>query len=147
VDVVIAAGRAPDVIRRIAGGEPVGTRFPALETPLDRRKRWIFAGPSPEGVLQVDAGAARAICETGGSLLPVGITRVEGAFERGGTVVIVGPQREELARGIVRYDSADLDRIKGCRTEAIAELLGYGYGPAVHRNDLILLFEDEKSWK
>ena len=147
VDVVIAAGRAPDVICRIAAGELVGTRFPALDTPLDRRKRWIFAGPAPEGMVQVDKGAAHALCETGGSLLPVGITAIEGSFERGDTVVILGPERKELARGIVRYDSADLERIKGCRSESISELLGYGYGPAVHRNDLILLYENEHAWK
>jgi glutamate 5-kinase len=147
VDVVIAAGRAPNVIQRIADGEAVGTRFPALETPLERRKRWIFAGPTPVGFIKIDAGAARALCETGGSLLPVGITAVKGVFDRGDTVVILGPHREELARGIVRYDSVDLGRIKGCRSEAINDLLGYGYGPAVHRNDLILLYEDQHQWK
>ncbi len=138
-DVVIASGHAPDVITRVAAGEAVGTRFPALETPLENRKRWIFAGPAPAGCLRVDAGAARALRQHGSSLLPAGIAAVEGAFERGDTVCILGPAREELARGIARYASNELERIRGCRSDQIAERLGYAYGPvAVHRNDLIL---------
>ena len=72
VDVVIAAGRAHHVIRRLAAGEAVGTRFPALENPLERRKRWIFASHKPAGLLRVDRGAERALCQARGSLLPAG---------------------------------------------------------------------------
>lgn len=139
-DVVIAAGRAADVIVRAANGEAVGTRFPALEAPLENRKRWIFGGTAPAGRLLVDAGAARALRERGGSLLPAGIVAVEGNFERGDTVLIVGPRSRELARGIARYSSVDLGQIKGHRSDAIADLLGYTAGPAaVHRNDMILV--------
>ena len=138
-DVVIASGHAPNVIGRIVAGEAVGTRFPALDSPLENRKRWIFAGPMPNGHLVVDDGAARALRETGSSLLPAGITAVEGTFGRGDTVSIIDPYREELARGIARYDSDELARIQGCRSNQITERLGYAYGPvAVHRNDLIL---------
>jgi len=138
-DVVIASGHAPDVIARVAAGEAVGTRFPALETPLESRKRWIFAGPAPSGCLMVDAGAARALREAGSSLLPAGIAAVEGTFLRGDTVSILGPGREALGRGIARYDSDELARIRGCQSNQITERLGYAYGPvAVHRNDLIL---------
>ncbi len=140
VDVVIAAGREVDVIRRVAAGERVGTRFPALATPLENRKRWIFAGQVPGGRLVVDRGAALALCDRGGSLLPAGITAVEGRFERGDTVLILDESRNELARGIARYDSEDLERIKGRRSDQIADCLGYVYGPvAVHRNDLIMV--------
>ena len=138
-DVVIAAGREPNVINRIVNGEHVGTFFPALETPLDNRKRWIFAGPTPAGRLVIDAGAIRALCEKNSSLLPSGIIAVEGVFERGDAVSIVNGERTELARGIVRYSSRDLDRIKGCHSDQIAERLGYAYGAVtVHRDDLIL---------
>ena len=147
VDVVIAAGRAPNVIERIVSGEAVGTRFPALENPLERRKRWILAGLAPEGSITIDAGAAEALGKKGGSLLPVGIKELEGDFHRGDTVVIYGPDRVELARGIVRYDREDLNRIKGRRTETVEDILGYANGPAVHRNDLILLIEEEHGWK
>lgn len=140
VDVVIAAGRAPDVISRIVAGEAVGTRFPALEAPLANRKRWILAGPTPSGAINVDAGAARALCDGGGSLLPAGITAVTGRFERGDAVYILGPGERRLARGIARYGSEDLRRIRGCHSEEIVDRLGYAYGPvAVHRNDMILL--------
>ncbi|MGC8781725.1 MAG: glutamate 5-kinase [Anaerolineae bacterium] len=139
-DVIIAAGHAADVILRAANGEVVGTRFPALEAPLENRKRWIYGGTTPMGRLLVDAGAARALRENGGSLLPAGIMAVEGEFERGDTVAIVGPDGALLARGIARYDSADLSRILGCRSDQIEARLGYEHGPvAVHRNDMILV--------
>jgi glutamate 5-kinase len=139
-DVVIASGHVPDVLRRLVDGEEVGTRFPALETPLDSRKRWILAGPAPTGHIVIDAGAAQALREQGGSLLPAGIVAVEGAFERGDSVVIQSPAGHALARGIARYGANALTRLQGCHSSAIAERLGYAYGPvAVHRDDLILL--------
>lgn len=139
-DVVIAAGQAPNVILRAAGGEQIGTRFPALENPLENRKRWIFAGSKPAGKLTVDAGAQKALVDNGRSLLPAGIIQVEGIFQRGDTVTIHNENGRELARGIVRYSSADLHRIAGRHSDTIAEELGYAYGPvAVHRNDMIIV--------
>jgi glutamate 5-kinase len=139
-DVVIAAGYAPNVISRIIKGESVGTRFPALANPLESRKRWILAGPKPSGQIVIDAGAERALCGNGRSLLPAGITRVTGTFGRGDTVAILSASQVELARGISRYNSQDLVQIAGCQSDTIADRLGYAYGPvAVHRNDLILL--------
>lgn len=139
-DVVIAAGRAPNVIGRAVAGEQVGTRFPALENPLENRKRWIFAGPKAAGRLIIDAGAVHALTENGRSLLPAGIVRVEGNFQRGDAVTIAGPDRTALARGIARYNSNDLRRIAGHQSDEIESRLGYAYGPvAVHRNDLILI--------
>ena len=138
-DVVIASGHAPDVITRIVAGEAVGTRFPARETPLENRKRWIFAGPAPAGTLVVDAGAARALRRNGSSLLPAGIAGIEGVFARGDAVAVVGPEHAPLGRGITRYGSDELARILGCHSDEIATRLGYAYGPvAIHRNDLIL---------
>ncbi len=138
-DVVITSGHAPNVIGRLVAGEPVGTRFPALESPLENRKRWIFAGPTPNGHLVVDDGAAAALRNQGSSLLPAGINIVEGTFSRGDTVSILNLKREELARGIARYGSNEMNRIRGCQSNQIIDRLGYAYGPvAVHRNDLIL---------
>ena len=140
VDVIIAAGRSPDVILRAAAGEQIGTRFPPLDSPTANRKRWIFGKARPSGRLWVDAGAAIALREKGGSLLPAGITQVEGQFERGDSVLIMDPADAALARGITRYDSADMRRIAGCQSGEIAERLGYSAGPvAVHRNDMLLL--------
>ncbi|MFZ0548044.1 MAG: glutamate 5-kinase, partial [Candidatus Promineifilaceae bacterium] len=139
-DVVIASGRAANVILRIVKKEPVGTRFPALEAPLENRKRWIFAGPTPAGSLVIDAGAVRALVEYKRSLLPAGITAVQGNFERGDTVSILQPDGRELARGIVRYNKNEMSQIMGRHSDEIDARLGYGYGPvAVHRNDLILV--------
>jgi glutamate 5-kinase len=139
-DVVIAAGSAPNVIVRAVTGEPVGTRFPALQSPLENRKRWILAGPAPLGTVTVDAGAARALRHNGRSLLPAGVTAVEGSFERGDTVFVREAAGPILARGISRYDSDDLKRIRGCQSAEINKVLGYAYGSvAIHRNDMILL--------
>jgi len=138
-DVVIAAGGAEKVISRIFAREAVGTRFPAVSTPLERRKRWILSRTSP-GQLVVDEGAAQALVKSGRSLLPAGILSVSGQFKRGETISIRSAAGDELARGITRYRSEDLQRIKGKQSDEIAEILGYFYGAvAVHRNDLILL--------
>ena len=140
VDVVIAAGKEPNVITRVARGEPVGTRFVALDSRPESRKRWILAGPKPLGRLIIDDGAVRAICERGRSLLPAGIVAVEGRFERGDPVTILDPQHRELARGLVAYGSGDMQQIAHAKSNEIAERLGYTYGEeAVHRNNLVLL--------
>jgi len=142
IDVVIAAGREPNVITRIVKGEALGTRFPALESRLENRKRWILAGPKPAGRLIVDDGAAHALCDKGRSLLPAGIVAVEGNFQRGDTVTIFNREQRELARGLAAYTGSDLRQIAGCHSDQIAERLGYAYGAvAVHRNDMILLTE------
>jgi glutamate 5-kinase len=139
-DVVIAAGSTPDVVRRIAAGEQIGTTFRAIDTPLENRKRWIFGGSVASGQIGVDAGAVTALLQRGGSLLPAGIVHVVGDFERGDVVRIVDPDGKDLARGIARYDSVDIARIKGRQSDRIHTILGYAYGPVVvHRDDLILV--------
>jgi glutamate 5-kinase len=140
IDAIIASGQAPNVILRAARGEQVGTRFVALESRVESRKRWILAGPKPAGQVVVDDGAMRALCERGRSLLPAGIVEIEGKFERGDTVTIVNLQRHELARGLTAYGSNDLRQIAGAKSHEIAERLGYTYGDeAVHRNNLVVL--------
>lgn len=139
-EVIIASGHTPNVIQRIVSGDSLGTRFPALETPLEYRKRWIFAGPPPSGRLVIDEGAARALTDRGSSLLPAGILKVIGAFERGDTVLVLGPNKESLGRGITRYSSNEVVQIMGRHSKKIEELIGYAYGPVVvHRNDMILV--------
>lgn len=140
VDAVIAAGTEPNVLTRIVGGEALGTRFPAQDTPPENRKRWILAGVTHTGHLVVDKGAATALSRRGSSLLPAGIVAVNGSFDRGDTVAILNQSNGEIARGIVRYTSDDLKQIKGCHSDQIAERLGYTYGAVVvHRNDMIVL--------
>jgi glutamate 5-kinase len=137
--VVIAAGSEPNVLLRLVGGESIGTRFLPVVTHMESRKRWILAEP-PQGEIIVDAGAAQALVEQGKSLLPVGVKVVNGTFQRGQTVRLVGPGGVEIGRGIAHYNTGDLVAIQGHRSEEIARILGYEYGPTVvHRDDLVLV--------
>jgi glutamate 5-kinase len=139
-EVVIAAGSVEDVVLRVAQGERVGTRFRPLANRLESRKRWLLGGPAPAGRIVVDDGAAAALGSQGRSLLPVGVLRVEGQFERGETVRICTGAGREIARGLTRYGAASLDKIKGRRSEEIAAILGYENSPeVVHRDDLVVL--------
>lgn len=144
VDVVIASGQDAELIGKViqaytSGGERPGTWFKASESPLEKRKRWLFGAP-PAGRLTVDAGAAKALTQRGSSLLPKGITAVSGVFPRGAVVRIVGPEGRELAQGVTQYNSEALLQLAGKHSGEIASLIGYEYGPvAVHRDDLILL--------
>jgi glutamate 5-kinase len=139
-EVVIAAGGVEDVVLRVTRGERIGTRFTPLAGKLESRKRWLLGGLVPAGRITVDAGAATALAKQGRSLLPVGVTRVEGQFERGDTVRICNAAGQEIARGLTRYGAASLDRIKGRRSEEIATILGYeNSAEVVHRDDLVML--------
>ena len=102
------------------------------------RKRWIAGSLKPAGSLRVDAGALTALAG-GKSLLPAGVTGVDGHFERGDLVVVCGPNGVEVARGLVAYSAADAARIKGHKSREIETLLGYrGRDEMIHRDDLVL---------
>jgi len=140
VTVVIADGREPDVILRLAGGEAVGTRFLPITSRLESRKRWMLSGLSTKGRLVVDSGAAVALKKQKRSLLAAGIKQVEGKFQRGDIVNIYSPEGSRLGCGITNYSSADIGAIKGAHSREIAGLLGYDYGSeVVHRNNLVIL--------
>src|SRR6266487_2310327 len=131
---------APHIIRRVMEGEPLGTRFPAIASRLESRKRWVLAETVRHSRVSADDGAARALTNGGKSLLPAGIVGVEGDFERGQTVRIYASAGQEIARGLAQYCARDLRLIKGLRSAQIAETLGYDYGPeVVHRDDMVLL--------
>jgi glutamate 5-kinase len=103
------------------------------------RKRWIAGSLAPLGALVVDAGAARALAR-GSSLLPAGVREVRGEFRRGDPVSVASEAGQELARGLVAYDSADARRIAGHRSEELETLLGWrGRDEIIHRDDLVLL--------
>lgn len=138
VDVIIAAGSKPGVIAEVIAGTPVGTRFHALQTPLENRKRWIFGAP-PAGELIVDDGALAAILERGSSLLPKGIRTIHGNFSRGEVIRIRSLDGRDIAHGVSRYNSDAMRMIAGHHSQQISDILGYEYGPvAVHRDDLIV---------
>lgn len=137
---VVARAEEEDVLGRILRGEPLGTRFLPRRDPLAGRKRWLAMGGRVRGSLAVDAGAARALCEEGGSLLPVGITGVEGDFRVGDLVAVCDPGGAEIARGLTNYSSEDLRRLLGETSARIPEILGYrGFDEAIHRDNMIIL--------
>ncbi|RPF47132.1 glutamate 5-kinase [Thermodesulfitimonas autotrophica] len=136
---VIAAAAADNVLRRVLAGEEIGTVFWPAERHLKGRKRWILFGTTVQGKIYVDEGAARALCEDGRSLLPSGIVGVEGDFEAGHAVSIIAPGGREIARGLVNYAAAEVDRMKGLKTREIAALMGQQpYDEVVHRDNLVL---------
>ncbi len=140
VTVIIADGREPDIILRLAAGETAGTRFQPITSKLESRKRWMLSGLSTKGKLMVDSGAALALRKQNRSLLAAGITQVEGEFQRGDIVNIYDPQGSQLGCGIANYSSADIAVIKGAHSKKITALLGYDYGSeVVHRNNLVVL--------
>ncbi len=136
---IIASGKESNVLLRIVEGEKPGTYFSPIATSLESRKRYILSARRAPGMLTVDEGASQAL-QRGGSLLPIGMTAVEGTFERGDTVRIAKPDGTEIARGIVNYGSQDLARIARCPSDEIESILGYHFGDEViHRNDMVLL--------
>lgn len=140
VAVAIASGREPEVLLRLAEGKAVGTFFSPAVSKLESRQRWILSGLATKGRLMVDKGAAAALKNQDKSLLPVGVAKVEGDFERGELVDILDKKGVLLARGISNYSSRDLAKIKGAHSEVIASLLGYEYGAeVVHRSNLTLM--------
>ena len=139
VALVIADGREPDVILRLAAGKAIGTRFLPTTSKLESRQRWMLSGLSTRGKLIVDPGAATALNKRG-SLLAAGIERAEGRFERGDIVNIYDHDKSRLGCGITNYSSDDISIIKGAHSRKITTLLGYDYGSeVVHRNNLVVL--------
>jgi glutamate 5-kinase len=135
---VIASGKGLSPLKSIDTGAPC-TWFAPDGNPATARKRWIAGSLDPHGDLVIDAGAVRAL-EHGNSLLPAGIRKVVGAFERGDAVRIITLDGVEVARGLVAYDSADAQTIAGHNSADIEALLGYaGRNAMVHRDDLALV--------
>jgi glutamate 5-kinase len=139
-DLYIVAGKEPDVIRRLAEGESVGTYFPATGDRMESRKRWMLAGLSVKGTIFVDEGAAKVLRGGKSSLLPAGVQEVAGDFQRGDAVAISEAGGARIACGIANYASDEITRIKGVRSDKIESVLGHHYGSeVVHRDNLVLL--------
>jgi glutamate 5-kinase len=139
VPTILAPGKQPGVISAAVSGQEIGTLFLPATDGLNRRKHWIAYTLRPAGKVLVDAGAQRALVDKGTSLLPSGITGVEGRFERGRCVRICGPDGGEIARGLADYSSSEIQLIAGHKSAEIEQLLGYRYGDdVVHRDNLVL---------
>ena len=137
--VVVANGSEPDLLLRLVNGESIGTMFLPATDKLESRQRWILSGLATKGKLVVDSGAAAALSKGNKSLLPAGIKGVEGSFKRGDAVDIVNEAGDRIACGITNYSAADIEKIKGARSDKIEGLLGHGYGDAVVHCDNIVV--------
>jgi glutamate 5-kinase len=136
-DMVITSGVVLHPLRALGEGAPC-TWFPAPSDPVAARKRWIAGQLEPKGFVEIDAGAEQALC-SGKSLLPAGVTRVDGAFERGDAVVIRSRNGRDLGRGLIAYARDDAARIIGKKSKDIAAILGYeGRAALIHRDDMVL---------
>jgi glutamate 5-kinase len=134
---VIASGRVAHPLRAIDQGAR-STWFNALGNPVTARKKWIAGSLEPKGTLTIDAGAVAAL-RRGNSLLPVGVVRIDGVFERGDAVIIRGPDGAEIGRGLCAYDAGDAQKIRGRASADIASILGFsGRAEMVHRDDLVV---------
>ena len=137
---VIASGREPNVLLRLADGEAIGTQLVAETATLAARKQWLADHLQVRGTLTLDAGAVRALAQDGKSLLPIGVQDASGEFQRGEVVTCLDPQGREVARGLVNYSAAETRRILRAPTHEIEARLGYIDEPElIHRDNLVLL--------
>ncbi|MGB3745872.1 MAG: glutamate 5-kinase [Xanthobacteraceae bacterium] len=134
---VIASGRVEHPLSAIEKGAR-STWFVTTANPVTARKKWIAGSLEPKGTLTIDAGAVAAL-RRGNSLLPVGVTRIEGHFARGDAVIIRGPDGAEIARGLCAYDAEDAHKIRARSSSDIDTILGFsGRAEMVHRDDLVV---------
>jgi glutamate 5-kinase len=137
--VIMANGSVDGVLDRVFAAEPVGTLFLPHGQDVPAWKRWVGFTARPKGTLRIDDGARRAVAEQGRSLLPVGVTGVEGEFGKGDVLSVCDAAGKEVARGLSNYSSADALRIRGLQTEQIAAALGsVPYAELIHRDNLVL---------
>lgn len=136
----IGPGRQAGIIQQLFDGDMVGTFFLPNEenVKLLSRKHWIAYTLRPKGTLVLDEGACRAIQRRGSSLLPVGILEVRGEFSQGEAVECISPQGEKIGAGLVNYKAAEIEKLRGCQTSDIKEILGYkNSDEIIHRNDFV----------
>jgi glutamate 5-kinase len=139
-ETLIAWGGEANILERLAAAEPLGTWLSSGQEPQRARRQWLASLVTAQGVLDLDAGAVRALREGGRSLLPVGVVAVSGRFRRGDVVLCRDTAGVEVARGLINYDASETRRILGHGSSAIAEILGYGGEPElIHRDNLVLL--------
>lgn len=137
---IIASGREPDVLNKIHKGESIGTLLMPNQEPLAARKQWLAGHLLMKGELLLDKGAAEVLKRKGCSLLSVGVKQVTGHFSRGDMVVCLDENKQEVARGLINYNSEEADKIKGCASKDISSLLGYVDEPElIHRDNLFVV--------
>jgi glutamate 5-kinase len=144
VPTIIANGNIPGILFRLFTGEPLGTLFLPQEDKLKSRKQWIAYTLKPMGSFTLDDGAFAAIKKKGKSLLPSGILKVTGNFDKGDCISLKNSSGKEFARGLSNYSSKEVNLIKGLQTAQIEGKLGYKvYDEVIHRDDLVLMEVDK----
>jgi glutamate 5-kinase len=140
VPTIMVAGKREGIISAALTGLEVGTLFLPEDSGLNRRKHWIAYTLKPSGRVVVDEGAREVLIKKGKSLLPSGIVRVEGRFERGACVRVCGPDGTEFARGLSDYSGIEIARLAGRKSSEIEAILGYRYGDVIiHRDNMVVL--------
>jgi glutamate 5-kinase len=136
----IGNGKKNGTLPALFEGGDIGTLFLPRPEKRESRKHWIADTVCSSGRLVVDDGAREALVRKGRSLLPGGVVKVEGSFKAGDCVSCADVGGNVFARGLAKFSSMDLDRIKGLRTSQIASVLGRkDYDEVIHRNDLVIL--------
>jgi glutamate 5-kinase len=140
--VIVANGCVPGILDAIFRAEPVGTLFLPHDRTMPAWKRWLGYTARPRGRLIVDAGARTAVQHRGRSLLPIGIIQIAGGFGKGDVVTLCDAEGVEFARGLSNYSAADIERIRGLRSEQVREVIGESaYDEVVHRDNLVVIVE------
>ena len=136
---LIAAGREQGVLNRLFQGESLGTLFTPDKERLIARKQWLAGHLRVKGQLLIDNGAIKVLCQSGKSLLPVGVKGVSGEFQRGELVACIGADGAEVARGLANYSSQETRQIMGQSSGKIEEILGYvDEAELIHRDQMVL---------
>jgi len=137
---IIASGSVENILQKIAQGEAVGTLLLADSEPMTARKQWLANQLKISGKIFLDAGASKAILQSGVSLLAVGVNKIEGNFQRGEVVSCISDDGTEIARGLINYDAKESQKIKGETSEKFESILGYiDEAELIHRDNLALL--------
>ena len=137
---IITTGRQPGVLARVVAGENLGTLFLAQGKSISPSKRWLGFSAQVRGRIHLDAGACRAILQQGRSLLAAGILGTQGDFRPGDVVALCDEEGNVIARGLTNYAAQDVERIKGLRSEKIAQVLGHRpYEEVIHRDNLVIV--------
>lgn len=139
IAVNIISGKKPELLSSIAEGNERGTFFEPCKEKISHKKGWIAYSSRPKGSITLDDGAVKAITEMGKSLLPTGITGIEGNFEVGDSVNCLNSHGKRVAKGLINYSSADMNKIMRRKTSEIEQILGYKYSDeAIHRDNMVV---------
>jgi glutamate 5-kinase len=140
IPTVICRGRTPHILVDVAKGKSIGTRFEARGDAHEAaRKLWIGLAEIPQGSIQLDEGACIAVRDHGASILPVGITATTGEYNAGDVINVVGPDGALIGRGVARYSSTEMSRVRGLRLDVVRRFLPEKAGvPAIHRDELLV---------